>query len=630
MRSIRTGVAGTLASLALIFGSGVLSPDVSAQTQVKQTGELKKWHKVTLTFDGPETSEMAEQNPFLHYRLNVTFTHSKTGKEYKVPGYFAADGNAAETSASAGNKWRVHFSADEIGQWQWQASFRRNNFVAVSAKPDAGISAGFMDEQTGEFVIKATDKKQPDFRASGRLQYVNEPYLRFAETGDYFIKAGPDAPENLLSYADFDGSFQNDGHKDELVKTSQPHVKDWKKGDPSWQNGKGKGLIGALNYIASEQMNSISFLTFNVLGDDQNVFPYVNYDTFDRLDVSKLDQWEIIFEHAQELGLFLHFKTQEMENQGLLDGGGLGFQRKLYYRELIARFGHHLALNWNMGEENGEWINNHPSMPQEQTQRLAMAQYFYENDPYQHHRVIHNGIDYKDLFTENSRYTGASVQTHHKDFHTVNREVKRLRDFPVMNGRPWAIAVDEPGDAEHALMPDDMDPEHNLARMNGLWGAMMAGAWGTEWYFGYANAHSDLTAQDWRSRDLFWDQARHCLNFFKMLDVPFQKATTLDRSQSGNAMLNSNNAFGMGIESQFYMIYLKDASEEQKLKIRQTPATYSVQWYDPRNGGNFQQGSIKEIEVNKAGNQSWKKTDISLGLPPNNPDKDWVVLIKRQ
>ena len=68
-------------------------------------------------------------------------------------------------------------------------------------------------------------------------------------------------------------------------------------------------------------------------------------------------------------GLFLHFKTQETENQGLLDGGEVGPQRKLYYRELIARFGHHLALNWNMGEEIGPWQENPPTPPQRTPQR---------------------------------------------------------------------------------------------------------------------------------------------------------------------------------------------------------------------------------------------------------------------
>ncbi|AFO47546.1 hypothetical protein [Pseudomonas putida] len=64
-----------------------------------------------------------------------------------------------------------------------------------------------------------------------------------------------------------------------------------------------------------------------------------------------MDQWEIVFEHGTKLGMYLHFKTQEAENVNLLDDGHLGPQRKLYYRELIARFGHHLALNWKLGVE---------------------------------------------------------------------------------------------------------------------------------------------------------------------------------------------------------------------------------------------------------------------------------------
>ena len=100
-------------------------------------------------------------------------------------------------------------------------------------------------------------------------------------------------------------------------------------------------------------MNVFSFLTLNIDGDDRNVFPYLTYDERYRMDVSRLDQWEIVFEHADRLGMYLHFKMSETENEMLLDNGDTGVQRKLYYRELIARFGHHLALNWNLGEENG-------------------------------------------------------------------------------------------------------------------------------------------------------------------------------------------------------------------------------------------------------------------------------------
>ena len=67
--------------------------------------------------------------------------------------------------------------------------------------------------------VTATDKSAPDMRSKGRLQYVGERYLKFAGTGEYFLKCGADAPENFLAYEEFDGTFHNDGIKDDLVKT---------------------------------------------------------------------------------------------------------------------------------------------------------------------------------------------------------------------------------------------------------------------------------------------------------------------------------------------------------------------------------------------------------------------------
>jgi len=126
----------------------------------------------------------------------------------------------------------------------------------------------------------------------------------------------------------------------------------------------------------------------NINGDDKSVFPYISDKSSDRqrIDVSKTAQWEVLFEHADHKGMFLHFKTQEMENDQLLDGGNLGNERKLYYRELIARFGHHLALNWNMGEENTNT----------ETQQKAFGTYFNQVDPYGHPVVIHTFPGSKD------------------------------------------------------------------------------------------------------------------------------------------------------------------------------------------------------------------------------------------
>src|SRR6185436_10935103 len=96
----------------------------SGNGSVKITGELKQWHKVTLELAGPFAAESdASPNPFTDLRLDVTFTHESGTPRYVVPGYFAADGNAANTSANAGTVWRAHLSPDKPGKWTYRVAF---------------------------------------------------------------------------------------------------------------------------------------------------------------------------------------------------------------------------------------------------------------------------------------------------------------------------------------------------------------------------------------------------------------------------------------------------------------------------------------------------------------------------
>ncbi len=534
--------------------------------QGKISGELKKWHKVTLDFVGPTSSETATPNPFTDYRLDVMFKNG--AQSFVVPGYFAADGNAANTSADSGNVWRVHFAPNATGEWTYRVSFRTGKNVAVGGT--TGASAGFMDGATGAFQVGPTDKKGRDLRGKGLLQYVGKHHLRFAETGEYFLKCGADAPENFLAYADFDGDFKSDGQKDNLVKTWGPHVKDWRPGDPTWKDDKGKGIIGAINYLAAKGMNVFSFLTMNIEGDDRNVFPYTEYTERYRMDCSKLDQWAIVLEHGNNIGMYLHFKTSEAENQRLLDNGDTGPQRKLYYRELIARFGHNLALNWNLGEEIGSWGNHNG---QNTAQKVAMAQYFADHDPYKHHIVIHNGENHFDLLGDASALTGFSLQTNRPDFQEVHDRTLDYITRSVKAGKPWVVACDEPGDATHALLTDDEDPAHDNARKNALWGNIMAGGAGVEWYFGYQHPHSDLTCQDYRSRDRMWDQCRIALNFFQAYQIPFWNMSAKDeRSPSGDWILT-----GDGVT----LAFLRTGGQ---CEIHLPSGAHAYGWFNPRTG----------------------------------------------
>jgi len=522
----------------------------------------------------------------------------------------------------------VRFTPDQTGEWTYAVSFKKGEEVAVQADITEAASAGFMDGATGSFTIADSDKSLPDNRAQGRLNYVGERYLQYAETGNYFIKLGVDAPENLLAYEDIDAT----PNALDLRKSWEPHRQDVDEdaSEFSWQQSKGQNLLGAINYLASEYLNVFSFLTFNVDGDDRNVYPYLlkvpeaEYEQYandkqnkeawatlfhrTRLDVSKLEQWERIFDYAERKGMFLHFKTHETETDHLMDNGTFGTEGKLYYRELIARFGHHLAMNWNLGEENNQPI----------AEVKKVAEYVRQLDPYQHHLVIHtfpNQDDrYQQLIGNQSPLTGASLQLRDKEFWDVHDRVLKWRAKSDSTGKAWALAVDEPGNARFALLPDDEDPTHDLARANALWGTLMASGYGVEWYFGYESPNSDLTAEDFRSRDVFWDQNRYARTFFED-HLPFW------RMQSADELTSDTASYCFAAEDEVYAVYLREAQQPPSLNIGDSGKNFSVLWYDPRQGGDLQAGTISNVTATG---------EVSIGYPPDDKEKDWVALIRTE
>ena len=600
------------------------------------SGELKQWHNVILTLEGPFANEGdTDPNPFTDYRMDVVFTHESGDPSYIVPGYFAVDGNAAETSAERGDRWRAHLAPDKTGNWDYKVSFR------LKDEPTE------WDGISGSFQIDPSDKAGPDLRAKGRLQYVGERYLRFAGTGEYFLKAGADAPETLLAYEDFDGSYaaKEAGVKrqGEAVTTGLkswgPHIGDWQTGDPTWKGGKGKGLIGAINYLSGKECNVFSFLTYNAGGDGDNVWPHISREDKYHFDCSKLDQWGIVFNHATTRGMYLHFKLQETENDDLnhrneastqqaLDGGDLGPERKLYLRELIARYGHNLALNWNLGEENTQ-----------STQQIRdMAGFIRQTDPYGHIIVLHtypNRHDsvYGPLLGDPEVLTGLSIQN--SDVSTTHAEAVRWVTRSEESGHPWVVAHDEAGNAatgtpadpgypgmKEAVAALELDedspklPTIDEIRGEVLWGNLMGGGAGVEYYFGYQLPENDLGAQDWRSRELTWDYSRIALAFFHDHEIPFWEMKNAD-ALVGNK-LHDNSLYCFAKPGKIYVVYLP-AAGSARLDLTGVEGKFKVNWYNPRTGGELRNGSIAEVQGGAT---------VDLGVPPADLEKDWVALVK--
>jgi hypothetical protein len=574
--------------------------------------------------------------------MTVTFAHESGVPTYNVPGYFAADGNAANTSAKAGNKWRAHLAPDKPGRWDWRISFVRGKDAAIGGEA-AGNATTVQpfDGLEGSFRVTATNKVAPDFRARGRLEYVGSHYLRFAGTGEYFLKVGSDSPETLLAYTDFDDTKTMKPAVP--VHSYEPHIKDWANGDPGWKAGKGKGLLGVINYLSSKGANAVSFLTYNAGGDGDNVWPFVSRDDKFHYDVSKLDQWQIVFDHAQAKGLYLHFKLQETENDDnirgeggggrgkqpqtgpiveSLDSGDLGPERKLYLREMIARFGYALALNWNLGEENTQSVE----------QQLAMSQYIRNLDPYRHHIVVHTHPGWQDavyskLLGDQSVLTGASLQNPWSAAH--ERTVKWIMASRKV-GKPWVVANDEQGSALLGVPPDPgyqgfagkdakgnaIQSIHDIRKMT-LWGNLMAGGAGVEYYFGYSLPENDLVAENLRSRDNSWDFGRIALDFFRTHKIPFWTMTNADGLVGNTSGDNSKWCFAKAGE--IYLVYLP-AGGTASLDLSEASGQFTVAWFDPRKGGALQRGSVASVKAGGA---------AALGEAPESPSEDWLVVVRR-
>ena len=98
-----------------------------------------------------------------------------------------------------------------------------------------------------------------------------------------------------MAYYEFDGTKP----KHEYVN----HANDFNKGDVTWQGGKGKNLIGSVNYLSEKGINAVYFLIMNVMGDGDNIWPWTERNERYRFDVSKLAQWDLFFSHLNRIGI---------------------------------------------------------------------------------------------------------------------------------------------------------------------------------------------------------------------------------------------------------------------------------------------------------------------------------------
>ncbi|WP_420645510.1 DUF5060 domain-containing protein [Candidatus Leptofilum sp.] len=571
------------------------------------SGEMKTWYPLTLSFNGPDTDELAANpNPFTDYRLQVTFTGPQ-GQIYEVPGFYAGDGNGG----GAGSVWQVIFSPDKHGVWSYEASFRTGDDVAVDLDPLAGTAVHF-DGETGQFSIDPVKCNAPGFLGLGRLEYANNHYLKFRD-GGYWIKGGTDSPENFFGYHGFDNTIDQGGLIPDFLHVYSTHVADWQPGDPNFvsedSGADAKGIIGALNYLSEKRVNSIYFLPMNLGGDGQETYPFVAADgtahSNTHYDISKLRQWQTVLEHAQRKGIAIQMVLAETEvpNYNFLDDGGFGVERKLFFREMIARFGHLLGLKWNLSEEN--------RFPVETLR--AYADYIQALDWAQHPIAAHTYLDtagsphysYADMLGD-SRFSATSFQY---KWETADGFVEVWRANSANAGRPWVLDMDE---NNNSLTSSNED----VLRKSVLYQVYFSGG-NIEWYMGYWDLPlgGDMRLEDFSTREKMWDFTWYARRFMQE-NLPFWEMQPADNLLSDEAeTYNGGQVFAK--IGEVYAIHLPDASQPASLDLTAVSGTFTQQWFNPRTG-EFE-GAVNNITGGGI---------VSLGLPPNNSSEDWVILLK--
>jgi hypothetical protein len=284
---------------------------------------------------------------------------------------------------------------------------------------------------------------------------------------------------------------------------------------------------------------------------------------------------------VQAKGITLHLVLED-------DSGWTGFDRDLYYRQMVARFAHHNGVIWNLSEEFNE---NYSA-----NQVKQFAQQLRDLDPYDHPITVHHAGSLgtwqpfvgDDRFDITSFQTGATQQ---------NAAAATWFSAVEASGQTIAVSFDETGKLGST--------QRDLARKI-LWSVYLAG--------GNFEMHTSPLA-DYQDFSAHFDDMQRARTFVEHL--PFW------RMQPLNQLLAAGNGYVFGEPTGIMAVYLP-AGGTITLNLSGRPGPLAVQWYDPRDGDyiaapNVQGGGLLPLTSPIAG-------DVALLLTPTASEQTEVYL----
>jgi len=157
---------------------------------------------------------------------------------------------------------------------------------------------------------------------------------------------------------------------------------------------------------------------------------------------------------------------------------------------------------------------------------------------------------------------------------------------------------------------DEEDYWHDTQRKFGMWGTYLAGGSGVAFFF--TGAQGDLSVEDYRTRDHLFDLERYAHDFVTNY-LPFTEMRHADD------LTPASNDYVLAKPGEVYAVYLPEGGTTT-LDLSGASGTFEVKWYDPRKGGELQDGSVGSVEGGGS---------RPLGTAPAEPSSDWTVLVRR-
>jgi len=498
------------------------SQPVGAGVDLGDLGAVQRWVKLEVDVQGPNSVGLDETtNPFL---VEITATFTGPGGSFTVPAFYAGDG----AGGMDGDVWRARFSPNAVGDWTMTTASADPILDGYSATFQVVGAATCDPLQAGEL---------PDFTCTGRLGYAHDFYLQFAD-GTFWLKGGVDDPEDFLA----PGQTAGFATKHE-----------------------------AIQYLADERLSSLYFMTDNTGGDRDNVWPWVTKRDSEHFDIAKLDGWDLILDDLQAHGIVLHLVFEN-------DSGWTGFNRHLYYHQMVARFGHYNGLIWNLSEEYNE---NYTA-----DQVKVFAQMLTDLDSYEHPLTVHHqgSTSRWDPFYGDDRF---DLTSFHTSGSPQNTQAITARQQSETVGRPIPVSFDETGD-----FTGTQDAHRHL-----VWSIYLGG--------GIYEIHTrPLTDyRDWQAyfRDLV--RAR-----------TFMEALPFWQMVPSNQLLVSGTGYVLSKAGEVYVCYLPNGGSID-LDLSSNTHIFDAVWFNPRTGESGEPATVTGGGV----------------LPFDAPDTaDWTLLLRQQ